>query len=216
VHGQTIVESVTITRNGKLQEIACDYLACGFHLVPNTEFAALLGCQVRGGFVHVDDLQRTTLPNVFCAGEPSSIGGLELSLIEGQIAGLAASGHVPEAQQLFADRRKWERFARRLDRTFSLRDELRALASPDTIVCRCEDVPHSQLREHNTWRAAKLHTRCGMGPCQGRICGPATEFLFGWNPDSVRPPIFPVRVSSLAIAGPSGQSEHTKFEEANR
>jgi len=216
VHGQTTVESVTITRNGKSEDIACDYLACGFHLVPNTELAELLGCQIRGGFVHVDDLQQTTLPDVFCAGEPTSIGGLELSLIEGEIAGLAASNRLQEAQRLFPEREKWQRFARRLDRTFSLRDELRSLASPDTIVCRCEDVPHSRLSDHSGWRAAKLHTRCGMGPCQGRICGPATEFLFGWNPDSVRPPVFPVRVSSLASAGRSDESEHTNFEEANR
>ena len=215
-HGHTAVQSVTIMRNGRSEEIACDYLACGFHLVPNTELAVLLGCQLRGGFVHVDGLQRTTLPNVFCAGEPTSIGGLELSLIEGEIAGLAASDRVPEAQRLFADRKKWARFARRLDRTFSLRNELRGLASPDTIVCRCEDVPHSRLREHGSWRAAKLHTRCGMGPCQGRICGPATELLFGWNPDSVRPPVFPVRVSSLATAARTSNSEHTNFEEANR
>jgi NADPH-dependent 2,4-dienoyl-CoA reductase/sulfur reductase-like enzyme len=215
-HGQSAVESVTIMRNGRSEEIACDYLACGFHLVPNTELAALLGCQMRAGFVYVDDLQRTTLPDVFCAGEPTSIGGVELSLIEGEIAGLAAAGRVPEAQRLFAQREKWRHFARRLDRTFSLRDELRGLASPDTMVCRCEDVPHSRLREHGSWRAAKLHTRCGMGPCQGRICGPATEFLFGWNPDSVRPPVFPVRVSSLATAARNSNSEHTNFEEANR
>jgi D-hydroxyproline dehydrogenase subunit alpha len=215
-HGQSAVESVTIMRNGKSEEIACDYLACGFHLVPNTELPALLGCQIRDGFVHVDDLQRASLRNVFCAGEPTSIGGLELSLIEGEIAGLAASDRVPEAQRLVADRKKWAGFARRLDRTFSLRNELRGLASPDTIVCRCEDVPHSRLRQHGSWRAAKLHTRCGMGPCQGRICGPATEFLFGWNPDSVRPPVFPVRVSSLATAARASNSEHTNFEEANR
>jgi NADPH-dependent 2,4-dienoyl-CoA reductase/sulfur reductase-like enzyme len=215
-HGRTAVESVTILRNGKSEEIACDYLACGFHLVPNTELAALLGCQLRSAFVEVDDLQRTTLPNVFCAGEPTSIGGLELSLIEGEIAGLAAADRLQEAQQLFAQREKWRHFARHLARTFSLRDELRGLSSPETMVCRCEDVPHSRLQGHSGWRSAKLHTRCGMGPCQGRICGPATEFLFRWNPDSVRPPVFPVRVSSLASAGPTGQSEHTNFEEANR
>ncbi len=213
-HGQTSVERVTVVRNGKSEKIACDYLACGFHLVPNTELAALLGCHMRGGFVQVDDLQRTTLPNVFCAGEPTSIGGLDLSLIEGEIAGLAASGRVPEAQRLFAERKKWGRFARRLERTFSLRGELRDLASPYTIVCRCEDVPHSRLREHSSWRAAKLHTRCGMGPCQGRICGPATQFLFRWNPDSVRPPVFPVRVSTLAAAAPTEARE--KLEEASK
>src|SRR5437899_10579096 len=82
--------------------------------------------------------------------------------------------------------------------TFRLRSELRGLPSADTLICRCEDVSYSRLREHTSWRAAKLHTRCGMGPCQGRICGPATQFLFKWNPDSVRPPVFPARVEHLA------------------
>ena len=47
-------------------------------------------------------------------------------------------------------------------------------------------------------REAKLHTRCGMGPCQGRICAPATAFLFGWEGDSVRPPILPAAMRTLA------------------
>ena len=51
---------------------------------------------------------------------------------------------------------------------------------------------------------AKLQTRCGMGPCQSRVCGPAVEFLLGWKPDSVRPPLFPVSVNSLSQAGDSG------------
>ena len=215
-HGKTAVESVSIMRQGKSEEIACDYLACGFHLVPNTEMATLLGCQIRAGFVEVDNLQQTTVSNVFCAGEPTGIAGLESSLIEGQIAGLAAAGRVVEAQSLLRQRDKRQRFGYRLDRTFALRPELRDLASPDTIVCRCEDVPRSRLRDHSSWRSAKLQTRCGMGPCQGRICGPATQFLFSWSPDSVRPPLSPVRVSSLAGAPRTKQPEHTKFEEARR
>jgi D-hydroxyproline dehydrogenase subunit alpha len=78
-----------------------------------------------------------------------------------------------------------------------LRDELRHLSDPHTVVCRCEDVPFSELQQHAGWRDAKLHTRCGMGPCQGRVCGPAAQFLFSWTPDSVRPPVFPARVETL-------------------
>lgn len=205
-HGQRTIESVTISRSGKSEIIECDYLACGFHLVPNTELPQLLACQIRGGYVQVDDLQQTTVEGIFCAGEPTSIGGLELSLIEGQIAGLAAAGHTEEARKVAA-RRTGRRFARILDRTFRLRPELKNLPSAETLVCRCEDVSHSRLRGHLSWRAAKLYTRCGMGPCQGRICGPATEFLFKWNPDSVRPPVFPARVDSLA--GMAGHPQHT-------
>jgi len=67
-----------------------------------------------------------------------------------------------------------------------------------TIVCRCEDVTHGEIRTCDSWREAKLHTRCGMGPCQGRICGSAAEFLYGWRRPVPRPPILPVPVEALA------------------
>jgi NADPH-dependent 2,4-dienoyl-CoA reductase/sulfur reductase-like enzyme len=203
-HGGQRLESVSISRNGKTEVIPCDYLACGFHLVPNVELPLLLGCQISAGYVQVDDFQQTSVKGIFCAGEPTAIGGVELGLVEGQIAGLAAAGETAKARKLFSERRKARRFARLLDRTFRPRPELRDLPSAETIVCRCEDVPYARLREHRSWRAAKLQTRCGMGPCQGRVCGPATQFLFHWSPDSVRPPVFPVRVESLAGAGKSG------------
>jgi len=197
-HGSEHLESVVVSRDGEKQEIACDYLACGFHLVPNNELAVLLGCELRGGFVVVDDLQRTSAPAVFCAGEPTGIGGVDLALIEGEIAGLAAAGDETAARALFANRRKLQKFVTRLARTFAPREELKSLASPETIVCRCEDVTFARIGDHVSSRAAKLHTRCGMGPCQGRVCGPAMEFLFSWEAASVRPPVFPARVASLS------------------
>jgi NADPH-dependent 2,4-dienoyl-CoA reductase/sulfur reductase-like enzyme len=197
-HGKSALESVTLSHGGKLETFACDYLAVGFHLVPNVELAAVLGCKTSNGHVEVNDLQETTVPRVFCAGEPTGIGGLESALVEGQIAGFAAGGETKKARELFKERERTKRFTRLLDQTFRLRPELKSLAAADTIVCRCEDVQYARLQHRTCWRSAKLQTRCGMGPCQGRICGPATEFLFGWTPDSVRPPIFPAKVDSLA------------------
>jgi D-hydroxyproline dehydrogenase subunit alpha len=197
-HGDSRVESVTVSRAGSEETIVCDYLACGFHLVPNVELPLLLGCQMDGAHVRVDELQQTTVEAVYCAGEPTGIGGVELALIEGQIAGLSAAGQVAEARKLFPARRKAQRFRRLLDRACALRPELKDLPHPETFICRCEDVPYGRLRQQGSWRAAKLHTRCGMGPCQGRVCGPATEFLLDWKTESVRPPIFPARLSNLA------------------
>jgi len=197
-HGDSRLEAVTVSAAGKPANIACDYLACGFHLLPNVELPLLLGCQLDGDYVRVDEWQQTTVEGVYCAGEPTGIGGVELALVEGQIAGWSAAGKVGEARRLFPARARAQRFRRLLDRTFALRPELKRLPHPDTFVCRCEDVPYSRLRPHASWRAAKLHTRCGMGPCQGRVCGPATEFLLDWKAESVRPPIFPARVMNLA------------------
>jgi len=197
-HGTDRVESVTLFRGGKRWNVVCDYLACGFHLVPNLELAELLGCAIDGDGVRVDEFQQTTVSQIYSAGETTGIGGLELSLVEGEIAGLAAAGKHDEGRKLFAEREKQRKFAQRLNRTFALREELRQLPAPDTIICRCEDVTFERLCAHSSWRAAKLQTRCGMGPCQGRICGSAVEFLFGWRAESVRPPVLPVRTGSLA------------------
>ena len=196
-HGKDKLESVKLFQSGKGWQVSCDYLACGFHLVPNVELAELLGCAVEDGKVRVDDLQQTSVSDVYCAGESTGIGGLELSIVEGEIAGLAAAGNTDEARKLFPVRAKHQKFAELLNRTFALRDELKQLVQPNTIVCRCEDVTFERLRAHSSWRVAKLQTRCGMGPCQGRVCGGAIEFLLGWRAESVRPPVLPVRVESL-------------------
>lgn len=196
-HGEDQLGAVEIERGGRRQAIECDYLACGYGLLPNTELALALGCSVEGGAVAVNEYQRTSAGRIYCAGEGTGVGGVDLALVEGRIAGLAASAREEEAQRHFAERASWRGFAARLARAFTLNDALRTLPQPGTIVCRCEDVCHADLREHPGWRSAKLHTRCGMGPCQGRICGNATDFLYGWRPDAVRTPISPARAGSI-------------------
>jgi NADPH-dependent 2,4-dienoyl-CoA reductase/sulfur reductase-like enzyme len=201
--GKEMLESLTLQRSGKNWEVRCDYLACGFHLLPNLELAALLGCRIGDGFVITDDLMRTSATDVFCAGEPTGIGGVGMALLEGRIAGLTAAGSTAEAEKLARRRRRRLGFVQALRNASVLDPRLRKLATETTLVCRCEDVPYGALRKHACWRDAKLQTRCGMGPCQGRICGAATEFLFGWGPalieSNTRPPVFPAMVSSLRI-----------------
>lgn len=198
--GRDHVERVWITNGLVDRELKCDWLACGFHLVPNLELPYLVGCRVENGYVAVDALQQSSVPGVMCVGELTGIGGLEKALFEGQIAGLVAAGHESMTHALARRRDSQQDFARRLDRAFALRAELRSLPARETVVCRCEDVAHSALAVCHSWREAKLHTRCGMGPCQGRICGAATEFLYGWKPADSRPPLYPARISTLAAA----------------
>jgi NADPH-dependent 2,4-dienoyl-CoA reductase/sulfur reductase-like enzyme len=196
--GSGKLEAVRLTRNGKTWTEPCDYLACGFGLIPNVELGLLFGCRMSATGVAVDEYQRTSVPNVLAAGEVTGIGGLELSLAEGEIAGFTAAGKLEKAHALFAARDSHRRFADALERAFAPRAELRALPREDTLVCRCEDVAFARVKQCSGWREAKLHTRCGMGPCQGRVCGGAVEFLLAWRPESVRPPVFPARVSSLS------------------
>jgi len=196
------LESVELRQGSRTWTEPCDYLACGFGLVPNTELAELLGCRMERG-VSVDEYQQSSVPGVYSAGEATGVGGLELSLVEGEIAGFAAAGREDDARRRFEARQSCRRFAATLERAFALRPELRSLPQDDTLICRCEDVAWGRIRACQGWREAKLHTRCGMGPCQGRVCGTSLEFLTGWKPESVRPPVFPVRIGNLARQAPS-------------
>jgi pyruvate/2-oxoglutarate dehydrogenase complex dihydrolipoamide dehydrogenase (E3) component len=123
-------------RDGKTWSEPCDYLACGFGRIPNVELAALLGCRTGETGVEVDEYQRTSVAGVYCAGEATGIGGLELSLTEGEIAGYAAAGRPEAARKLFRARQSHGRFAAALDETFALRGELRSLPQDTTLVSR--------------------------------------------------------------------------------
>ncbi len=199
--GAEQVRSVTLT-DGRCQWTEeCDLLACGFGLVPNLELPLALGCQLENDFVRVNDFQGSSVTGVYCAGELTGIGGADAALVEGEIAGLAASGHEETAGPLMAKRASWRRFRDVLAATFALREEVTRLATASTTLCRCEDVSFGKMKNFAGWRDAKLQTRCGMGACQGRVCGAAAKVLFGWGMESVRPPVLPARVESLKLAG---------------
>lgn len=210
--GSTRLTRITVTNGHNEWAHDCDWLACGFHLVPNLELPLLLGCSILNGYVAVDQFQQSSVSGVACIGELTGIGGLEKALLEGQIAGWIAAGREDVARGLSLRLEKQRRFANRLDSAFKLREELRNLCLPEAIVCRCEDVTYSSVQQCTSWREAKLHTRCGMGACQGRICGPQTEFLFGWRDVGVRPPLFPARLSSIAAMPDPDSSEAEALE----
>jgi len=189
---------VKLTDGWRETKVECDLLACGYGLRPNTELAQLIGCRVSAGAVAVDEFQNTSVDGVLAAGEVTGIGGAELSLEEGSVAGYAAADEPDRARAHFAARARYRGFAAALERAFTLRQELKGAVTAETIVCRCEDVTAGRLGEFKSWKEAKLGSRCGMGACQARTCGPAAEFLYGWGAGSVRPPVLPVRVGTLA------------------
>jgi NADPH-dependent 2,4-dienoyl-CoA reductase/sulfur reductase-like enzyme len=194
--GSGRVEEVTITNGRHERTIACDLLAVAYGLVPNTRLARLVGCATARGAVVVDEFQRTSRPRAYSIGETTGIGGVDLALVEGQVAASHIVGR-PVHRSLVRQRDSLRAMASVMDITFTPRDELRDAVTPDTIVCRCEDVPFGALRAEWSMRQAKLYTRAGMGPCQGRVCGAALEFLNGWPTDSVRIPIEPALLSSI-------------------
>lgn len=203
--GDDRVEAVVVRRGDSDITLACDRVACGYGLVPNVALGQALGCALAVGAIEVDSAQRTSVPGVFAAGECTGIGGMELARLEGEIAGLGASAR-PLPSSLLRARAHWQRFAQRVASAFEPGEPASAWPSAETILCRCEDVTFGAVAARASWRDAKLHTRCGMGPCQGRICGTAAQTYFGWDIATPRAPHAPTRIGVWL--------EATRYEQA--
>ena len=205
--GSDALQLIEVDGPHGMQRIECDQLAVGYGLVPNVELAHMLGCAMKHEGAHpcveVDAMQRTSIAKVYAAGELCGIGGRDCAWLEGRIAGLAATGGAVDAS-LARKRLHARAFADALREHFVLDPYIYDLAEPDTVICRCEDVALQALDRYDDARSAKLATRCGMGACQGRVCGTALAELGRFPRSGQRPPLFPARLATLGdIASPS-------------
>lgn len=87
--------------------------------------------------------------------------------------------------------RRWQRFADAINRTFRLAESLKNAATPESLLCRCEDVRCGDVAAADDWLQAKLTQRCGMGTCQGRTCAASARWLYGWPLPQPREPLSP-------------------------
>lgn len=180
-----------------------DALCVGHGFVPQPELAVAAGCVLDGGFVRVDDGQRTTAPGVFAAGELTGIGGAVTAAAEGAVAGCVAAGGRP-SRELLRARDRARDFARRLAAAHPIGAAWPGWLRDDTVICRCEETPYAELKSAAEDpvapgpQALKLGTRAGLGPCQGRMCGPAVAELCGGAERHHRPIAQPIRLGELA------------------
>jgi thioredoxin reductase/bacterioferritin-associated ferredoxin len=217
------------------QTIAVDTLVIGYGFIPAVQLSGLLGCRhdfrpERGGYVpRRNGEMQTSLPGVYAVGDGAGIGGAALAQVEGHIAGLAAARQVGQldegaAQAAIARQRaalaRERRFARMLGDLFTPGPGLYALATEETLICRCEEMPLAEIHQAIAAGARSANevkglTRCGMGNCQGRICeallaraiatklGPAPEYLQqveAAGSFTPRPPLYPLPLTVLAEA----------------
>ena len=183
------VDVATIKRNFKVKKtrnVKCDVAAIGWGFTADTSLAGALGCKLKvardkGVVAEADSNQQSSIPGIFVAGELTGIGGAELSMAEGVIAGISAAKFVGckvEISRAHKKRRaKKQRFADALIRSYPVKSGWLTWLKNETTVCRCEEVSVGNLKYAieelgaTDSRTAKLFTRCGMGLCQGRVCG---------------------------------------------
>ena len=207
--------------------ILADAVAVGYGFTINTQLSRLCRCEHEfkpgyGGWtVKTDSRQATSIANVFAAGEATGIGGSDIAAAEGAIAGYSAAqalGRISESEMwtrqapYLSKLRKLRSFARVMAELFAPRAGLLDITTPDTVVCRCEEVTAGQIQEAvdngaHDLTGVKSRTRVGMGYCQGRVCGAAVAGLVarrtGRSEEEVgiytgRPIVKPVSMGALA------------------
>lgn len=214
-------------RKEEARRIDADLVVSGFGFVPDTELAELAGGRLDylpefGGWVlRRDASMQTTVPGVFAVGDGAGIGGVFVALQEGRIAGITVAEQAGSITPDEAARRREVPLERlrsiaavraELGEAMRIRPGLLDLADPETLACRCEEVSFAELRAAvdqgaKDLHAAKLLTRLGMGPCQGRNCAPHAGMLLcqaagraGSDVGRInpRPPTKPVTLGALA------------------
>jgi NADPH-dependent 2,4-dienoyl-CoA reductase/sulfur reductase-like enzyme len=176
---------------GKPHTLACDAVALGYHLRPETQLADLAGCafryddETRQWFPQVRMEGRSSVANVYLAGDGARILGAEGAENAGRLAALSALadlGHDTDAGRVAAlgrEQIKMESFRRGLAQAFPWPATQAATLPDDAIVCRCECITAGELRRvvndmgAQEANRAKAFSRVGMGRCQGRYCANA-------------------------------------------
>ena len=176
---------------GGVRSVACDAVAVGWHLRPETQLADLAKCdfvfddETRQWLPRSDPDGRSSVPGIYLAGDGQAIRGAGAAEISGQLAAAAVLADLaglpvtPAALRLRTAAAAWRRFARGVFRAFPWPHRLAAALPDDAVICRCETISAGDLRRvvHETGareaNRAKAFSRVGMGRCQGRYCGHA-------------------------------------------
>ena len=247
VSGDSRLESVQIARidargnpvSGSVKNFKADILGVSDGFLPSARMARLLGCKHHWDALEccwqptVADGCKTSLENVYIAGDSAGIAGREAAAVRGRLAAasIAASlDRLPSSKgrdrirELENEHGRIMKYANALTRTFSQGPEGCAAMDPDTIVCRCEQVRVGDVIDGISKGYRNINeikrTRVGMGLCQGRTCewvtarimlnhGIPVEEIGYFN---LRPPLAPIPFSNFE-AYAQAEAAHPSKEE---
>ena len=218
--GSDGLERLSFESRGKSHELSCSLLGIHDGVIPSTQLSRLLELAHRWRddqqcFEPVTDSDgRSSDRRIWIAGDGGSIEGAGVAGTRGRLAALGVAEHLGrlsaadwQAATASPRRQRARRYSARrlLDRIYSPVPLDRHLTDATTL-CRCEGVTAGAIRQAMEQGATgpnrvKTFTRCGMGPCQGRLCGPSLVRLMasatGSPPEEtgalrIRPPLKPI------------------------
>lgn len=190
--GDNRVTKVSYEVRGKVREIETNCLLRHEGVIPRTHILNSMGVKhlwdpvQRYWYPDVTECGATNIDGVYLAGDAGYVHGGDASITKGTLAGIDAArrlGVITGSEATFRSKESLNK----LRLTRFARGFLRYVFSPNpdifdvpgsTTVCRCESVTAGEIRQvvlegNSDVNEVKLYSRCGMGPCQGRMCGPA-------------------------------------------
>lgn len=240
VEGSERVQALVFTADGIEIRLTADIVLLHHGVVPNTQLSRLLRVDHDWDYVQlawrprVDAWGETSLAGFRIAGDGAVIAGALAAEPNGALAALGATKALGRLSAIDCDDRALV-FRRQLAQQLRVRPFLDALYRPpewlsnptdETVVCRCEEVTAGRVREMARLgcqgpNQTKFFSRCGMGPCQGRMCGLTVTHILskelGKSPSEVgayhiRAPLKPVPLASIAALAdtPNIQTSNSK------
>ncbi len=227
IQGNERAEAISFMHKGRLHRIKSSLILLHQGVVPNTQLSWSLGAKHRWNDAQLcwepetDDYGQLEDSGIYVAGDSRGIVGAKASASQGRLAAIEIARRLGCGDREACDDQEIA-VRKGLERQLHIRPFLDALYRPpvahripqddSVVVCRCEEVTAGQIRKYADLgcqgpNQTKAFGRCGMGPCQGRLCGlTVTELIAdarGVTPGEVgyyriRPPIKPVTLSELA------------------
>ena len=229
IEGTAHATGVSFQADGQSHHLDAAIVALHEGVIPAQQMARSIGCAFSWSHrqacftPNADAWGNTSVPGILIAGDGAGIGGALAAEHSGRITafealhGLGRIGAAERDTLAAADlRTRNAHLAVRdfLDQLYAPSPEILAPAD-DVVVCRCEEITAGALREVARQgcqgpNQAKSFLRTGMGPCQGRLCGPTVSAVLAQahhvNMDEmgyfrIRPPLKPITVGEIAGIG---------------
>ena len=228
--GEDKLEKVSaVTEKGPLEFEAATLLVHN-GVIPRTHFSRMMRMdhawdnRQRYWYPKTDKVGHTSLERVYVVGDTAFVHGAQASALKGSLAGIDVALQLKMIDATEAARQS-KPVKRELTKALAPRGFADAFFAPakdlyavedDTLVCRCEGVTAGEIRQavsegcHEV-NDIKTRTRCGMGPCQGRMCGPALAEIAAMGLDrpvpqvgslNIRPPVRPIPFKEICSLAP--------------
>lgn len=221
---------------GREKTLEVDTICLNYGFIPATELPGIAGCKQYydpgfGSFaVKTNNDLETSVAGIFAVGETRGIGGADVALLEGRLAGTVAARQLglqtdADEEALRREQSQARNAVSALGKMFPLKPGLCELVSDEVTVCRCEEISAGEIRAAIRTGVTQLNqlkpwTRAGMGRCQGRICGSILRQIMahetGIDPEEILPftaraPVKPVPME--AVGGPVPEAGELTWED---